>query len=579
MNLFARLAASLLDPLENQGQFIARCEDILQRALCLPTFEQNTDKFPHDALCLCICAHLSRMSIRTVHRAYAEIDCSNGGDKLPMDELSTTWGNEWEQVSESLGLNKSKAANDFRGDRPLFSNHKILFVPSLLFSERNARLLLTKVKENGGQAFVCLKGEKGLKEAKDTMATESSSSLTILVCADPSLISKYAHAYDLQYRTPKWLRDCMRDLRLKDPSLYVKSGNSGTNTAAESFSKHSSKRGITGGAQVTAKKRQRTSPTITTDSTGPNTTHPQGFSEEQRTNSWACEVRTSFSRTDFPMNEKICELLGVIMEACQARKEQFRAIGYQKAISKISALKHEVTTLADVRELSAGRGVGDKIEAKIMEIVATGRLRQAEAVLENAENAAVKELCQVWGIGPAKALNLMSHGIKSVRDLRAAVESDPTILDKNQKIGLKHYEDLLLRIPRRHVAELENFVRMMAKSIDQSLDITVAGSYLRGKKDCGDVDILVRGSVVQLERGFPKLIDVLRRKGVLADDLVIAERKYFGIFRFPGRPHGRVDLFAVPEHEYPFALLTYTGSAIFNRQVASNGLKSVLVYM
>lgn len=587
MNLFAVLSERLLDPLENKGQFIAQCEEILQSALRLPFVKQNENNLPGEVLRLCICAQLCGTSIPTIYRIYEEVkhdDEKGGYTQIPLKELYSAWNKEWKNIIESLNLQKPRPGSDSKDAVPLFSNHKVLFVPSLLFSEKGANLLLTKVRENGGDAFVCPTGEKGLITAKKIASTESSLSVIVLVCADPNIITKYGHEYDLLYRTPKWIRDCIRDLRLKDPSLYIKPGSSGSTNVCEPSSKSPLKRTATSGnvnsslgSLSTVAKRQRASTIASTGSAGFKTIHSPDTCEKQRAGGWACEVRTSFSGTDFPMNEKICELLGVVMEACQARKEQFRAIGYQKAIAKIKALRHELTTLDDVRQLSSGRGVGDKIEAKVIEIVTTGRLRQAEAVLENTENAAVKELCQVWGVGPAKAINLTSHGITSVRDLRTAVKSDPNILDRNQRIGLKHYEDLLLRIPRKHVAELENYVKMMAKSIDQGLDITVAGSYLRGKENCGDVDILVRGSTGQLERGFPKLLDVMRKKGVLTDDLVVTDRKYFGVFQFPGRPHARVDLFAVPEHEYPFALLTYTGSAIFNRQVTSGVLKAVLV--
>lgn len=477
----------------------------------------------------------------------------------------------------------------------LFRDQQFLFIPSLLFSENIARLLVSRVEQHGGEAVICAMGEKGLKEATNISAA-AGSSLQIFVCADISLIYKYAHKYDLQYRPPKWLRECMRDLRIKDPSIYMKKAVFPSRNKTLETPKTSRKRrrvSATPSDKVGSPPTKRVCAEITTQRKKPREfkfkneipksvkrhgEKENNLSPKQDLNltlieknksrpsmKWACEIRTSFSGTDFPMNDKICELLGVVQQVCQARKEHFRAVGYQRAIAKISALKHEVTTLDDVRELTTNRGIGDKLEAKIMEIITTGRLRQAEAVLENKDNIAVKELCQVWGIGPVKALNLISHNINSVEKLRVAIQQNGNLLDKNQKIGLKHYEDLLIRIPRKQVAELETFVRMVAKTIDIGLEVKVAGSYLRGKKDCGDVDIMVRGTDAQLKNGFRKLVEALKKKGVLTDDLILGGNKYFGIFRFPGRPHGRIDLFAVPEQEYPFALLTYTGSAIFNR--------------
>ena len=48
------------------------------------------------------------------------------------------------------------------------------------------------------------------------------------------------------------------------------------------------------------------------------------------------------------------------------------------------------------------------------------------------------------GIGPAKAKELFDSGITSIEDLKHNQDG----LNKSQKIGLKHFEDFELRIPR-----------------------------------------------------------------------------------------------------------------------------------
>lgn len=282
---------------------------------------------------------------------------------------------------------------------------------------------------------------------------------------------------------------------------------------------------------------------------------------------WACEIRPWISDSDYPMNVKICQLLTIVQQTYDAKKHNFRANGYQKAIAKIRSITYEILTIDDVRQLAMENSIGARITLKIKEIVTTGRLLQAEAVLNNSDDTAVRTLCDVWGIGPVKAMSLVTQGIKSIAQLRHAANTDVQLLDKNQNIGLRLYEDLLCRIPRNEVQELELYVRRAVKHIDTSIDITVAGSYLRGKNTCGDVDILVHGPTDRLKQAFPRLKNNMRRSGVLTDDLIDGADKYFGVFKFPGRRHGRIDLFAVPSEQYPYALLTYTGSAIFNRYV------------
>lgn len=622
MKLFEDLAAVLLDPSENVTRFVAHCNALLVRALRIPHQSHMKKSIQTHALALCVCSHLCGVSIESVHQARCAMSRqsqSEEGHSVSQEQLSLVWETEWKHAVKELGLEKSDRTEKAVMTRPLFDDYNLFFVPSLLFSATCARLLLKRFQEKGGNGQVCSAGENGFKEAKIVLSRGDSSCRNSLVCADVNLINKYSKVYNVHTRPPKWVRDSLRDSRIKDVALYVKQDNPLNEPTTPDKALSTTKRiqcEVNSGTALkvsgTSPKRRRTFYLSAAEGKSGITSENQNASDillnggvlqkpadiskvpnestvlkqredtslkkhepssheaspnKQTKSSWACEVRTSFSGGDFPMNEKICELLGVVQETCIAKKDHFRAIGYQRAIARISALQHEITTVGDVRELSSGKGIGERMETKVIEIITTGRLLQAEAVLENAENIAVKELCKVWGIGPVKALNLSSHGIKSIAELRDAAKINNSILDRNQKIGLRHCEDLLLRIPRKNVAELESFVRMVVKSVDHSLEITVAGSYLRGKKDCGDVDIMVCGSRERLRFGFPKIIEVMRKKGVLTDDLIVGDVKYFGIFRFPGRPHARVDLFAVPNEQYPFALLTYTGSAIFNRLV------------
>ena len=60
-------------------------------------------------------------------------------------------------------------------------------------------------------------------------------------------------------------------------------------------------------------------------------------------------------------------------------------------------------------------------------------------------------MTRVAGIGPAKARELFDAGIISVEELKKNQDS----LTPYQKIGLKHFEDFELRIPRDEIGEIE----------------------------------------------------------------------------------------------------------------------------
>ena len=55
---------------------------------------------------------------------------------------------------------------------------------------------------------------------------------------------------------------------------------------------------------------------------------------------------------------------------------------------------------------------------------------------------AINDLCQIHGIGPKKASELLNtYGIKSIADLRKQQD----LLNSQQKIGLKYFEDMQKR--------------------------------------------------------------------------------------------------------------------------------------
>lgn len=59
----------------------------------------------------------------------------------------------------------------------------------------------------------------------------------------------------------------------------------------------------------------------------------------------------------------------------------------------------------------------------------------------------INKLCEVWGIGPATASDLYSRGIKTIEDLR----KHEHLLTKNQRMGLKYFEEFKQKIPRSEV--------------------------------------------------------------------------------------------------------------------------------
>jgi DNA polymerase beta len=268
----------------------------------------------------------------------------------------------------------------------------------------------------------------------------------------------------------------------------------------------------------------------------------------------------------------ILSSLQILRQAELAAKAPFKARAYDKVIKGIQALSGPIGGFED---LSGVPGIGEKIAAKIQEIIETGALRAAQQASADLQ-LDVRELFQrVHGIGPVKADELVKAGHKTITDLRSAVERNPYILNDKQKVGLRYYEDLQERIPR---AEIDQFALLLRRTFEgvglPTMDI--AGSYRRGQADSGDIDCLLQCPVAMDHwiECFHAGVKTLQREGILLEVLALGEKKCMAILRLgpTGKPR-RLDILLTPSHEYPFALLHFTGSQQYNIQVRNHAIR------
>lgn len=68
------------------------------------------------------------------------------------------------------------------------------------------------------------------------------------------------------------------------------------------------------------------------------------------------------------------------------------------------------------------------------------------------QNKTVETFKNIWGIGPSLAMRLFMLGLRTVEELRNSRYK--SMLNRNQLIGLKYYEDLLPKIPREGVKQV-----------------------------------------------------------------------------------------------------------------------------
>ena len=244
------------------------------------------------------------------------------------------------------------------------------------------------------------------------------------------------------------------------------------------------------------------------------------------------------------------------------KTSSFKARAYKKVMDQISGLGRPIQSYAD---LAGVTGIGEKIEEKIKEILATGSLASAERVKAEYSIDAVDELLTVHGIGPVKARELVTAGIKSVAALSAAVAADPSLVNATQKMGLKYHATATLRIPREEMGVHEDVLQAF---MPKGLDGEIVGSYRRGAADSGDVDMLVTPTGSGEGQGnklFVAFVKALKESDYILDELVSGDKKWMGYVRVGPRGKARrLDLLLTAPSEYAYAILYFTGSDKFN---------------
>jgi NAD-dependent DNA ligase len=268
------------------------------------------------------------------------------------------------------------------------------------------------------------------------------------------------------------------------------------------------------------------------------------------------KISTNIETMNTRLNEPFIELMEKLADIMMKHGEPFRARAYQKAQETIMAYSGDISSPHD---LQGKPGIGATIMEKLNEYVKTGTLQ----VLEREKTNPVNILADVYGIGPKKAQELVNNGITTIDKLR----QNQQMLNDVQKIGLKYYEDILKRIPRTEIQEFENifhhdFKKVTADQATHQSTFEIVGSYRRGAASSGDIDVIITSSN---SNTFINFIDTLVNQNIILEILSRGPSKCLVIAKIPSSKYARrVDFLYTSHQEFPFAVLYFTGSKIFN---------------
>ena len=259
-------------------------------------------------------------------------------------------------------------------------------------------------------------------------------------------------------------------------------------------------------------------------------------------------------------NEEFIDILSELTDIMTSKGEPFRAKAYRDAMEEIIKYQDDIN---NANQLEGLRGIGKTILTKLNEYIETGTLQ----ILEKERNNPINVLTKIYGIGPKKAKQLIELGIENVVDLKNKQNENEIekLLTDNIKLGIKYFNDIEKRIPRE---EIEKYKSTLDELFNENSSLIntkyeIVGSYRRGNKTSGDIDIIITNTNDDKEI-FKTFIDILIEKNIIIEVLSRGKVKSLTICKLPNEIPRRVDFLYSPPDEYYFALLYFTGSKVFN---------------
>ena len=277
-------------------------------------------------------------------------------------------------------------------------------------------------------------------------------------------------------------------------------------------------------------------------------------------------------------NEEFIEVLEKLTKLLAAQGEVFKSRAYKKAEETVRGTREDII---EVSQLKGKPGIGATILEKLQEYMNTGTLK----LLEREKGKPEYIFAEIHGVGPKKAKDLVEKGVTTIQQLR---DRQDELLNDVQKKGLRHFEDIQLKIPRAEIDEykaiFQEAFNKATKGSDAKLEIV--GSYRRGAAQSGDIDVIITASDPQMFPNFTKELESTntilseQRSGSTTNDGIILETLSCGktkclvITKLLKHKHARrVDFMYTSPEEYPFAVLYFTGSKTFNTVMRGNALK------
>ena len=182
-------------------------------------------------------------------------------------------------------------------------------------------------------------------------------------------------------------------------------------------------------------------------------------------------------------------------------------------------------------------------------------------------------------------------------------------IHRSSLVGLKHFNDMSLKIPREEIQKAEIILKKLASHMNKDLLVMICGSYRRGKEKSGDVDCLIAHPLIKTKLDLDNnpvnllhnFVTLLINSNFIVDQIDMGSKKFMGFcntIQFINNTHNhnnhnhntanstpqqpytpqqpiarRIDIRFVPFESYGSAVLYFTGSRKFNTDMRTHAIK------
>ncbi|XP_064146348.1 DNA-directed DNA/RNA polymerase mu isoform X5 [Loxodonta africana] len=308
-------------------------------------------------------------------------------------------------------------------------------------------------------------------------------------------------------------------------------------------------------------------------------------------------TRLALSKGFCVLDEYSSEVTHVVMEQTSAME----AVCWQERQAVAAPSDWTLSKLVNMswftESMAAGQPVPVECRHCLEEMLEHGVCEEVETVRCSERYQTMKLFTQIFGVGVKTADRWYQEGLRTLDDLL----KQPQKLTQQQKVGLQHHQDLSTPVQRQDAEALQRLVEAAVAQALPGATVMLTGGFRRGKLQGHDVDLLITHPQEGQEAGLlPRVVGCLRNQGLILyhhhqhnhygdpghpawqNSTMDAFEKSFCIFRLPQPPRAavegpqrpcqawkavRVDLVVTPVSQFPFALLGWTGSKHFEREL------------